>query len=383
MPALPDPRFPILDRMDFLNHAAVAPLSGPAADALRTYATQAASSAYVGHGWYAAVGRVKQSAARLVNAAGPRDIALIPNTSFGLNLVARGVDWRPGDRVVTTDQEYPANRYPWRDLARLGVAVTEVAADADGRVPAGRVAAAVDPRTRVVSVSHVQYATGYRTALRPIADAVHAVGGLLCVDAIQSCGVLPVDVAADGVDCLAADGHKWMLGPEGAGFFYANADAAARLHPAVIGWMNRRNPLDYDADAFELPGDARRFEAGSWNIPGTLALGASLELLLDEGVDRVWERVERLTARLDTGLRGLGLRVASPRGRADERSGIVAFDPPAGIDAAAAASELERRGTVIAVRGGRLRASPHFYNAPDQIDRLVERLAAMRTGSGR
>lgn len=378
-----DPRFPILGSMDFLNHAAVAPISGPAAEALRTYATQAAASAYVGHGWYAAMGRVKQAAARLINAEGPRDIALIPNTSFGLNLVARGVDWRPGDRVVTTAEEYPANRYPWRDLTRVGVVVYEVEADADGRVPAERVADAVDARTRVVSVSHVQYATGYRTDLRPIADAVHAVGGLLCVDAIQSCGVLPVDVWADGVDCLAADGHKWMLGPEGAGFFYAHRAAATRLHPAVIGWMNRLNPLDYDADAFELPGDARRFEAGTWNIPGTLALGASLELLLSEGIDRVWSRVEALTQRLDAGLAGLGLSVTSPRTHPGERSGIVAFDPPAGVDAATAAARLQALGTVVAVRGGRLRASPHFYNRPEQIDRLVERLAAVGSGSGR
>lgn len=363
--------------MDFLNHAAVAPISGPAADALRTYAGQAAASAYVGGGWYAAMGRVKQAAARLINAQGPRDIALIPNTSFGLNLVARGVDWRPGDRVVTTDQEYPANRYPWHDLARLGVVVHEVPADADGRVPAQRVADAVDARTRVVSISHVQYATGYRTALRPIADAIHAVGGLLCVDAIQSCGVLPVDVQADGIDCLAADGHKWMLGPEGAGFFFAHRKAAAQLHPAVIGWMNRVNPLDYDAQAFNLPGDARRFEAGTWNIPGTLALGASLELLLNEGIDTVWSRVEALTGQLHAGLTGLGLRVTSPREHPNERSGIVAFNPPAGLDAAACAAKLEALGTVIAVRGGRLRASPHFYNQPEQIDRLVQRLAAL------
>ena len=115
-----DPRFAILDELDFLNHAAVAPISGPAGAALRTYAEQAARRAYVGGGWYAAMGRVKQLAARLINADGPRDIALIPNTSFGLNLVARGVDWRPGDRVVTTGEEYPANRYPWRDLTAWG-----------------------------------------------------------------------------------------------------------------------------------------------------------------------------------------------------------------------------------------------------------------------
>jgi len=235
----------------------------------------------------------------------------------------------------------------------------------------------------LVSVSHVQYATGFRTALRPIADAVHAVGGLLCVDAIQSCGVLPVDVRADGVDCLAADGHKWMLGPEGAGFFYAHRDAAAQLHPAVIGWMNRVNPLDYDADGFELPGDARRFEAGTWNIPGMLALGASLELLMEEGIDAVWARVEGLTEQLEKGLAGGGLRVTSPRDHPGERSGVVAFDPPAGVDAASAAARLEAQGTVIAVRGGRLRASPHFYNRPEQIDRLVARLAAMGSGSGR
>src|SRR5690606_10596463 len=209
-------RFPILRTMTFLNHAAVAPLSGPAALALHEYADHAASRAYVDGGWYRRAQEVKSAAARLIGARGAHEIAFVPNTTTGLALVAHGLTWTPGDRVVITDVEYPANRYPWEHLARAhGVELYEVRQQPDGRIDLDDILEAINDRTRLVSISHVQYASGFRTPLRPIADLVHQAGGYLCVDAIQSVGVLPVDVRAEGVDFLAADGHKWMLGPEG------------------------------------------------------------------------------------------------------------------------------------------------------------------------
>lgn len=391
-------QFPVLRQSIFFNHAGVAPLSQPAADAITQYALHASQHAYVKSGWYARAHQVKRLAARLLDAQGPEEIAFVPNTSTGLSLVARGLDWQEGDNVVITNVEYPANRYPWEDLAKLGVQMIQVPQQLDGRIDVHDVCEAITDRTRVVSLSHVQYASGYRIPLRPIADMVHRAGGYLCVDAIQSLGALPVSVRDSGIDFLSADGHKWLLGPEGAGLFYARADLIPLLHPNVVGWMNMVNASDYGNYQFEFQMDARRFEPGSYNIPGILALGASLQLLLDIGMDRVWSRIQALTDRLCQGLQARGYRVFSPR-KPEEKSGIVVFEPPQASDASAIppatggtskpesgshgachrspaqiVAELEQKGIIIVIREGRLRASPHFYNTPAQIDALINAL---------
>jgi selenocysteine lyase/cysteine desulfurase len=384
--------FPILRKLDFFNHAGVAPISGPAAAAVARYAEQAADTAYVGHGWYRQINAVKRRAADLIGAAGPHEIAFIPNTSTGLAMVAKGLSIRPGDRVIITDVEYPANRYPWEDLVRRGVELHEVRQRPDGRVDVEEVCDAVNDRTRVVAISHVQYASGFRIDLRPIADMVHRAGGYLCVDAIQSCGVLPVDVEAMGIDFLSADGHKWMLGPEGCGFFYCRAERCGVLHPNVVGWMNMVDAGNYGDYRFEFQPDARRFEPGTWNVPGIMGLGASLELLLGVGISGpggVWARVEALTGQLHAGLEAKGYRVFSPREREAERSGIVIFDPPGGNGGGGASGGprdaiprllggLEEQNMVIVAREGRLRVSPHFYNTAAQIERLLDALPMVR-----
>lgn len=367
--------FPISSEMDFFNHAGVAPISGPAADALRDYAQQASHAAYTKAGWYKRARRVKQAAARLIGARGEHEIAFIPNTTTGLAQVAMGIDWLPGDNVVITGVEYPANRYPWVDAARkFGIELIEVPQLPDGRIDAEDVAHAITNRTRVVSISHVQYASGHRVDLKPISDMVHQVGGYLCVDAIQSVGVLPVDVQAMGIDFLSADSHKWMLGPEGCGIFYCHEDLSPLVQPAVAGWMCMVDAENYGDYRFELLSDARRFEPGSYNIPGILAMGASIDLLLELGIDTVWQRVDMLTSRLCDGLERKGYQIFTPRDDQDERSGIVIFQPGQAQDLHKIVTDLQKQNIVIVVREGRLRASPHFYNTPDQIDRLVDAL---------
>lgn len=367
--------FPILEQMTFLNHAAVAPISGRAAKAIEAYAKQASTKAYVGAGWYSRANRVKELASELIGARGRHEMAFVPNTSTGLAMVARGINWKQGDHVVVTGVEYPANRYPWEDLQRQGVKLIEVPQLPDGRIDVEDVTDAITDRTRVVSISHVQYASGHRIDLAPISEVVHKAGGYLCVDGIQSVGVLPVDVQAMGVDFLAADGHKWMLGPEGAGIFYCHQDLVELLHPAVVGWMNMVEAHDFGHYRFEFQPDARRFEPGSWNIPGILGLGASLELLLEVGIEQVWARVEGLTARLCEGLEQKDYRVFSPRQWESERSGIVIFEPGQGKpEAGQIVQGLREQNIEIVVREGRLRTSPHFYNSAEQIEQLVEAL---------
>ncbi len=369
--------FPILQKLAFFNHAGVAPISARAARAVHAYADQAQTLAYHEARWYIRARQVKKLAARLIGATGEEEIAFVPNTSTGLSMVARGLGWRAGDNVVITNVEYPANRYPWEDLQRLGVELIEVEQQPDGRIEVEDVLNAITNRTRVVSLSHVQYASGYRIDLRPISDMVHRAGGLLCVDAIQSVGAMPVDVGAMGIDFLSADGHKWMLSPEGCGIFYCREELIPQLHPNVVGWMNMVNASDYGNYQFVFQPDARRFEPGSYNIPGVLGMGASLELLLEVGMENVWARIEALTSCLCDGLTGKGYRVFSPRGEG-ERSGIVVFDPPAEVVKAIPlqkiVADLELHGIIIVVREGRLRASPHFYNTAEQMEALVEAL---------
>lgn len=371
-------QFPILHHMVFFNHAAVAPLSKPAADAIRNYAAQAESAATIGGQWYRRAAQIKATAANFINAASPDEIAFIPNTSSGLALVAKGLRWARGDEVVITNVEYPANRYPWHDLQRLGVKVVEVSQLPDGRIDPEDVIEAINDHTRVVSLSHVQYASGYRIDLRPIADTIHRVGGYLCVDAIQSLGAMPVDVRALGIDFLAADGHKWLLSPEGAGLFYARRDLIELLHPNVVGWMNMVNAENYGDYRFEFRRDAGRFEPGTYNVPGILALGASLDLLLSVGLDNIWACLESLTDHLVAGLIDRGYRIFSPRAASGEKSGIVSFSPPTSIAPQPLLAELARQNLIVALRDGRLRASPHFYNTLQQVDRLLAALPRER-----
>jgi len=394
--------FPIRDELAFLNHAGVAPISPPAADALRRYADQFERRAYVDAGWYATLEHGRQQVAALLNARGPHEIAYVPNTATGLGLVAKGLDWRAGDTVVITGVEYPANRYPWEDLTHThGVRLIEVPERPDGRIPAERIADAIRDDTRVVAISAVQYASGFRADLAAISETVRAASSskspcYLCVDAIQQLGVVPMDVRAMGIDFLAADGHKWLLAPEGAGLFYCHEDLIERLRPTVVGAMSMVNPLAFDDYAFRFQDTAKRFEPGSLNVPGLVALAASVDLLLDVGIENIWHRVEQLTAHLAAGLKAKGWGVFSPRTSGGERSGIVSFTPPAdspfargehpagqprvsspganASDLNRVVAELKRDGIILAHRAGRLRASPHFHNTPHHLDRLLDAL---------
>jgi selenocysteine lyase/cysteine desulfurase len=236
--------------------------------------------------------------------------------------------------------------------------------------------AASHPKTRLVTISHVEYASGQRHDVAKIGAFCRERNILFCVDAIQSLGVLPVDVKAMNVDFLAADGHKWLLGPEGAGVFYCRKELVERMRPLMIGWMNVIDALNYGKYDFTLRPDAGRFECGTHNIAGLLALKASVELLNALGVGMIAQRVRELTDRLMAGLSGKGYSIVSPRDKW-QWSGIVSFvaKNPDDHERIFQALRREHR-TEIATREGRLRASPHFYNTEQQMDRLAEHLPA-------
>lgn len=377
----PDPAvhdFPVLADGAYLDHAAVAPLPRACAEAMQNAAGAAMLGRHADAAWYRAAGRCRGLGAQLLGARGAHEVAFVPNTSTGLATLAlagfRGRGWLPGEEVVALADDFPANRLPWLALRKQGVRVRLIEPDANGLVTTRMVADAITRDTRLVAVPHVHYATGCRLDLRAIAEVADMVKAWVVVDAIQSLGAMPFEAAAWGVHAVAADGHKWMLGPEGAGLLWVHEDVVPQLPPPIVGWMQRERPLDFAA-AHEIPqADARRFEPGTWNTIGLHGLAASLDLLLGVGLDEVWRRIDGLCLRLREGLAAQGAKVHSPRAPG-QRSGIVSFTPRAGREPAAEAARLAARGIRINLRGGRLRASPHFYNTPAQVDALLAALA--------
>ncbi|MCA9246227.1 MAG: aminotransferase class V-fold PLP-dependent enzyme [Planctomycetales bacterium] len=322
--------------------------------------------------WNRRLNHVRRLGAELLR-ADVDEVALIRNTTEGISLVAEGFPWQPGDNVVTLADEFPSNVYPWLNLKSRGVETRRLATDG-GAISLQALRDACDERTRIVTLSWVNYATGYRHDLNAIAELVHQQGALLFVDAIQGLGVYPLDVRATPIDFLAADGHKWMLGPEGAGLFYVRREHLDRLRAIGVGWHSVVHSQDFQHIALDLKPAASRYEGGSQTMIGMTGFGASLELLLAYGADRIERRLLDYTDMACEQLQSIGAQVASHRDGTC-RSGIVAFELP-GQDPATIRERCLEAAVVVNVRGGRLRISPHAYNNEDDLDRLIAALAS-------
>jgi selenocysteine lyase/cysteine desulfurase len=369
-------KFPITGNYNFQNHAAIAPLSAPAAEALIGYAREVSEAAYLRGTYYRAAERVRGSAAKLIN-ADPAEMTFVKNTCEGINYIANGVQWLTRDNIVTTTMEFPANLYPWLALEQRGVRVLRVE-DEEGRIPFDRIAAAINNRTRLVTVSAVQWSNGFRVDLTRLGELCKEKGVLLFVDAIQALGVHPIDVRAMNIDFLSAGGHKWLTSPEGTGLFYCKRELCTHIKPPAIGYMCMKHPFEHSVtkfDCHELHDDARRFDSGVYNLPGICALGASIDLLLEIGISEVQVRVKQLTDLLVEGLRTKDWRVHSPR-TASEWSGIVSFSSQKRDVAEVRKHLREEFKIVVAKRMRRLRASPHFYNSTDEVRQLIDALPA-------
>jgi selenocysteine lyase/cysteine desulfurase len=353
------------------NHAAVCPLPARAADAIRAYADNLSlRGALDWKDWIRKADEVRALAARLVGADAPTSISIVPNTSYGLNIVASGFPFRPGDSVVTTASEFPANLAPWAALHERGVALRRVPTR-DGAFKAEDVAALCDESTRLVSVSFVAFHTGFRAPVEELAAFCRARGIVFGLDGIQAVGAQRVDVSGWGVDFLSADGHKWMLGPEGAGILYTSPALRGRLAPPA-GWTNldRSTPTDYRVpEPLRFRADGSRFEPGALPTPGLYALAASLGLLLEIGLPEVEARVARTLAVLVDGLPRLGFGPVLFGG--PPRSGILAARPPEGKDARYYQKRASDENVVISAREGFVRFSPHVGNDEAEAERVL------------
>jgi cysteine desulfurase/selenocysteine lyase len=357
-------QFPVAEKLIYLNHAAVAPLARPAANAMKWLADDVLENGSLHYAkWLDAYAGLRQAAARLVNSTA-EEIALMKNTSEGISTIAMGIDWRAGDRIVAFKEEFPSNQYPWQRLESKGVKIEwlSVADDLDKIDAAARGA-------RLLAISFVQYLTGYRANLNAIGEICRRHGATFFVDAIQGLGAFPLDVRAAHIDALAADGHKWMCGPEGCAILYISKALQEQVEPVEFGWTNVAGYNDYGARDMALRPDAGRYECGTLNTSGCFGLRASIEFLLEVGIERIAPAVQALGDRIDAGVRAKGYQVASER-TPETGAGIVSFKKE-GVDSTATVDQLRENGIIAAARAGWVRTSPHFYISDADVDRAI------------
>jgi cysteine desulfurase / selenocysteine lyase len=358
-------QFPVRERLIYLNHAAVAPLCRPAAAAMKGLADDCLEFGSLHYDqWMAAYEGLRHSAAKLIN-ADSSEIALLKNTSEGIATVATGLDWKPGDRIVAFREEFPANYFPWKKLEQRGVEVRwlSVRDSLECMDAACRGA-------RLLSISFVQYLSGYRAPLQAIGEICRHNRCIFMVDAIQGLGAFPVDVRACGIHALASDGHKWLLGPEGCGILYIERSLQERVEPVEFGWMNVAHYADYGSRDMSLRPDAGRYECGTLNTIGCFGLRAAMEFLMEVGIEEIGRAVQSLGDRLAGGAQAKGYELLEPR-TPETGAGIVSFRKP-GLDAGELVRLLRSRQVAAAPRAGWVRMSPHFYISPEDIDRTVE-----------
>ena len=355
--------FPVATKFIYLDHAAVAPLSKRVKNAVNEFLTEATESAFFRYSyWMDRVEEIRRRCAELVGSE-KEEIAFIKNTSHGISIVAEGLDWKKGDNVIIFEKEFPSNIYPWLNLERRGVKVKFIPARGN-LIYIDDIEKMIDADTRLLSISSVQFSNGFRVDLERLGELCRRRKVLLFVDAIQSLGIAPLNVSESGIDFLASDGHKWLLGPEGAGIFYCRHELAELLRPSLIGWKSIVNENDYDHIDFRLKTNSLRFEEGSLNVMGIMALGAAVDLLLEVGIDRISERILDLGDLIVEEAENRGLEIRSPRDR-KHRAGINSimgnFDPIGVKD------RLRALGILVNVRSGAIRVAPHFYNTEDEI----------------
>jgi len=380
--------FPVTGHCVYFNHAAVGPLSRPAYQAMEKHAAdQRDYGALHWRDWYAEYVYYRREAARLIG-SDPGEISILKNTSEGISFVAEGLRWKSGDNVITTDMEFPSNYVPWKRLEHRGVECRQIRSRAGG-FTVEDVEPLIDGRTRLLTVSSVSFHNGFAPDLRALGELCRSRDILFCVDAIQSLGALPMNVREMNISFLAADGHKWLLGPEGTAVFYVAAGARELLEVFETGWINIERGGKFIGCETALLPDGRRFEAGSYNTNGIYGARASIALLNEIGIDVIEPEVVRLASLLREKLESIGFPSGLP---SPTRSGIVGVTPPT-VDLERLREKvgdlpgglsdrsplllllhrwLELNDIICAPREGMLRFSPHFYNDEDEIDRVVE-----------
>jgi selenocysteine lyase/cysteine desulfurase len=365
--------FPVTREKIFLAHAAVCPLPRRVAEAVRAYAENCTRGDQEETMPIAHIQKARALAAKMLGAQA-EEIAFVGPTSLALSFVASGLPWRKGDNLLVYFDDYPSNVYPWTALAERGVEARLINVKEYGRIRSIDVLGQVDEQTRMVALASNHFVSGFRIDIDAIGKALRDRNILFCIDGIQTVGAFPTSVRH--VDFLAADAHKWLLGPCGAGLFFVRQSMQAKLKPVVYGWHNVRCPNFVAQEQLVFPPDARRYEAGSANLFGLVGLNAAMELLMEIGVENISARLLHLRSLLVPALQAKSWTVLQPDSPPQHASGIVTFFRP-GEDLPALREKLLKAGIETSLRTDRnsqhyIRVSPHFYNTDAEIHRLLE-----------
>jgi len=367
--------FPVVREKTFLAHAGDCPLPARVAEAVAHYARQAATGDQEQLVYPAVVDEARELASRLIRCQ-PDEVALVGPTSLALSFIASGLKFRRGENVLICFDDYPANVYPWMALAEQGVEVRLMNTRGLGLIRPRDVIGQVDENTRLVALASAHFLSGYRLDVAGIGRELHRRNILFCLDAIQTLGAFPLDT--EHIDLLAADAHKWLLGPCGAGLLYVRRAVQDRLNPPIYGWNNVLCP-DYVAqESLVRQRGARKYEAGTYNLLGLSGLTAALRLVLELGVENIAAALLQHRARLVPALQAKGYTVLHAEAPPENCSGITTFYRP-GEDLAALQQKLAAAGIVVSLRADRagrqyLRLSPHYYNTEAELQRALDLL---------
>ncbi len=361
-------------RKVYLNHAGTAPMCTRVVEAITAHLRERSAGmieTYMAQD-VAKFEECRKLVQELINAESPDRIALMMNTSDAINAVASGLSWKSGDRILLHEAEFPANVWPYLGLKRHGVEI-DIIPQSKGHPTPELIADAVTTRTRLIALSAVQFLTGYRADLEMIGSFCRRNGIIFVVDGIQAVGALRLDVQRMKIDALASGCQKWQLGPQGTGWLYLTEELQQRIHPAFVGWLAVEDPWDFFNYDQRLSTTARMFEGGTKNIPGLYGMAAALKVLLDVGLESIEARILTLTQLLIEEFQEItGLTLLTPP-HAHERAGIVTVELQPGVNAKEVYKFLLGQNVTVALREGRLRYAPHFYNTQDEIALAIER----------
>ncbi len=373
-------QFNLQNDLIYLNHAGVSPWPMCTSKAVKDFADEnslAGSSRYMK--WLDVEDNTRTLAGKLINAPSKKDIAFLKNTSEALSVVAYGLNWEQGDNIVSSNQEFPSNRIVWESLAPLGVEFRQADLYSNAS-PEDALFSLTDSRTRLLTVSSIQYATGIKMDLRRIGEFCKSKNILFCVDAIQSLGALRFDVQDIKADFIMADAHKWMLGPEGIALFYSNRETRDLISLKQYGWHMVKSVGDFDRTDWDIDDTARRFECGSNNMLGIHALNASLSMLMDIGMDSVEKEILKRSEYLIKLVQSEPqLELVTPEDR-NRYGGIITFSRK-DLDNNAIYEYLMKHNVMCAYRAGGIRLSPHFYTPYTHLDKVIGMISRYKPGT--
>lgn len=366
-------QFPAAQNYTYLNSAAVSPVPTVAVEAVNKQLRDVSENGALNYlDWVETKNRARGIAAELLRVR-PEQIAFLRNTSDGFAAIANGIKWQTGDNIVSFEREFPANFYPWRRIRDDFGVDLRLCPERGGRIDMDEFVSLIDSNTKVVTISAVQYASGFLADLERMGRAARAVDALFCVDIIQGFGALPFDLPAQLVDAASGASHKWLCAPEGCGILYISDRARERVEPTLTGWISVETPWDFDDREQPLKPNALAWESGTGCSSLFYGLEQSLKLLRSAGIEKIQKHLEELSDQLCDGIAGKDYEIISSR-RPGEKSQIVCIKHTDGMSSSDIAAQLQQEKVIISPRGDRLRIAPHFYNNREDIDRMIEAL---------